>query len=100
MNPTITVAKANITENPDIANPKINSIGKRKVMVVSNPNFNLLATTKYNMIARTPARTASPTISFTKIHLKSNKSHVGILVFSPHPLDEDEYEYDNNWCEY
>ncbi|KKN07820.1 hypothetical protein LCGC14_1063130 [marine sediment metagenome] len=52
-------------------------------MVVSNPNFNLLATIKYNTIARTPARTL-PTISFTKTHLKSNKSHVGILFFYLH----------------
>ena len=57
------------------------AIGNRKVMVVSNPNFNLLATIKYNTIARTPAKTAFPTISFTKIHLKSNNSQPGILFF-------------------
>ena len=84
MNPTTTVVKANIIENPNMANPNIRSIGKRKVMVVSNPNLNLLATIKYNTIARTPANTTLPTNSFTKIHLKSSKSHVGILVFSPH----------------
>ena len=78
INPTIIVANANITENPEMASPNIKSIGNKKVIVVSNPIFILLANMKYNTIARIPAKTTSPTISFTKIHRKSNNSHAGI----------------------
>ena len=84
MNPTITVANAKITENPEMANPNIKSNGNKNVKVVSNPNLNLLAAIKYNIIAITPARTASPAISFTKIHLKSNNSQLGILFIYSH----------------
>ncbi len=66
-------------------------------MVVSKPNLNLAAIMKYIITENTAVSKTLPTISFTKIHLKSKTSHIAILIFTSPPFYNYNNVHNNNW---
>ena len=81
INPTNTVMKAYSVENPVKVKPKIKRIGTATTIEVLNPTLIFEENMKKNIVAIIIDRNALPTSSFTKIHLRSNKSHDGNLIY-------------------
>ncbi len=97
MNPTTTVKKAIIAENPERLNPIIKTIGNKNPMVVMNPQLSFEAIMKYNIRAIIVARNTLPAISETKIHLKSNILQLAMSIFGPQPFGDRNRKYHNYW---
>ena len=78
--------KAYNAENPVKVNPNIKRIGTATTIEVLNPILTFEENIKKNIVAIMIERNALPTSSFTKMHLRSNKSHPGILIFTSQPF--------------